>query len=132
MKKINYYHVEVTDPSNSGIIGAKKSFEAMKLNVIGENERCLVVDNAWFTTIKKKKCDWDICLDKPGIGLHANDTVWGTRVTYSLYTKKTKRASTIKKEIEAAIEKKYGFFARGFDLSFIKDSNATEQKEHAA
>jgi hypothetical protein len=121
MKKINHYRVEVTDPRNSGIIGPEKKFEAMELNVIGENEHCLAVDNAWFTTIKKKKCDWDTCLDQPSISLHANDSCWGTRVTYSLYTEKTKRASTIKKEIEAAIEKKYGFFAKGFDLAFITD-----------
>jgi hypothetical protein len=131
MKKIKHYRVEVTDPNNSGIIGAKKSFDAMELNVLGENERCLVVDDAFFTTIKKKKCDWDTCLDKPSISLHANDTCWGTRVSYTLFTEKTKRAATIKKEIEAAIEKKYGFFARGFDLSFITETKATEQKEHA-
>ena len=131
MKKINYYRVEVTDPQNSGIIGPEKKFEAMELNVIGENAHCVAVDDAWFTTIKKKKCDWDTCLDQPSISLHANDSCWGTRVTYSLYTVKTKRASTIKKEIEAAIKKKYGFFARGFDLSFIKETKATEQKEHA-
>jgi len=124
VSKVNYYHVEVTDPSNPGIIGAKKEFERQEFNVIGENAKYIVVDNYAFTSLRKEKSDWDACLDKPSISLHANDSCWGTRVSYTLFTQKTKRASTIKKEIEAAIEKKYGFFARGFDLSFITDKEA--------
>jgi hypothetical protein len=132
MKKINHYQVEVADPANPGIIGRAKKFEVKAFDVIGENDKYIAINDYGFTSIRKEKCDWDACLDKPSISLHANNTVWGTRVAYSLYTEKTKRASTIKKEIEAAIEKKYGFFARGLDLSFITESNATEQKEHAA
>ena len=124
MKKINHYRVDVADPANSGILGAEKKFERMGFNVIGENDKYLAIDDVRFTTIRKERSDWDTCLDKPSISLHANDGVWGTRVTYSLYTEKTKRAYTIKKEIEAAIQKKYGFFARGFDLSFITDKEA--------
>jgi hypothetical protein len=112
-------------------MGRDKKFEVKAFDVIGENDKYIAINDYGFTSIRKEKCDWGVYLDKPSISLHANDNVWGTRVTYSLYTEKTKRASTIKKEIEAAIEKKYGFFARGFDLSFITDSNATEQKEHA-
>ena len=121
MKTINRYRVEVNDPVNGGIIGAEKKFERVEFKVIGENERRLVIDDPFFTSISKVKSGWDTCLEKPAISLHANDTYGGTRVTYSLYTEKTKRASTIRKEIEAAIEKKYGFFARGFDLSFIDE-----------
>ncbi len=124
MKKINHYRVDVTDPSNPGIIGREQRFEVTAFDVIGENDKYIAIDNYAFTSIRKEKCDWDACLDKPSIHLYANDTCWGTRVTYSLYTEKTKRAATIKKEIEAAIEKKYGFFARGFDLSFITDKEA--------
>jgi hypothetical protein len=121
MKKINYYCVEVADPSSPGVFGSDKKFEAREFNVIGENERYIAIDDYAFTSIRKEKCDWDVCLEKPSIRLNANDSVYGTRVTYRLYTERTKRAATIKKEIEAAIEKKYGFFARGFDLSFITD-----------
>jgi hypothetical protein len=124
MRKINYYRVEVTDPLNCGILGGDKKFEMQGFNVIGENDKYIAIDNHAFTSIRKEKCDWDACLDKPSICLHANDSVYGTRVTYTLYTEKTKRAATIKREIEAAIEKKYGFFARGFDLSFITDKEA--------
>lgn len=121
MKKINYYRVEVTDPLHSGILGREKKFEAEQFNVIGENEKYIAIDDFRFSSIRKQKADWDTCIDQPSISLYANDNVWGTRITYTLYTQKTKRAATIKKEIEAAIEKKYGFFARGFDLSFITD-----------
>lgn len=132
MKKINHYRVEVTDPANPGIIGRDKRFEVTAFDVIGENDKYIAINDHRFTSIRKEKSDWDTVLDKPSISLHANDTCWGTRVMYSLYTEKSKRASTIKKEIEAAIEKKYGFFARGFDLSFITDNNASEQKANAA
>ena len=124
MKTINCYRVEVTDPMNGGIIGREKKFEVTPFNVIGENEQRLVIDNMRFTSIRKGKSDYDTCLDKPSISLYANDSCWGTRVTYTLFTEKTKRASTIKKEIEEAIQKKYGFFAKGFDLSFITDKDA--------
>jgi hypothetical protein len=124
MKTINRYRVEVTDPVNGGIIGAEKKFERVEFKVIGENGQRLVIDDPHFTSISKTKSDWDTCLEKPAISLHANDRSWGTRVSYLLYTEKTKRASTIRKEIEAAIEKKYGFFARGFDLSFIDEKEA--------
>jgi hypothetical protein len=132
MKKINHYQVEVADPANTGIMGRDKKFEVKAFDVIGENDKYIAINDYGFTSIRKEKCDWDVCLDKPSISLRANDNVWGTRATYSLYTEKIKLASTIKKEIEAAIEKKYGFFARGLDLSFITESNATEQKGNAA
>lgn len=124
MKKINYYCVEVTDPLNTGIVGGDKKFEKQEFDVIGENNNYIAINDHRFTSLRKEKSEWDTCLDKPSISLHANDSCWGTRVLYSLYTEKSKRASTIKKEIEAAIEKKYGFFARGFDLSFITDEEA--------
>jgi hypothetical protein len=124
MKKINHYKVEVIDPANPGIIGRDKKFEVAAYDVIGENEKYVAINDYCFTSIKKEKCDWGTCLEKPSISLYANDNCWGTSVTYSLYTEKTKRASTIKTEIEAAIKKKYGFFARGFDLSFITDKEA--------
>ncbi len=124
MSKVNYYRVEVTDPLNAGVFGSDKKFEVQEFNVIGENDKYIAIDDFRFKSIRKAKYDWDTCLDKPSICLYANDSVYGTRASYTLYTTKTKRAATIKKEIEAAIEKKYGFFARGFDLSFLTDKEA--------
>lgn len=123
MRKINYYRVDVTDPMDGGIIGAERKFEVKTFNVLGENPLCIVIDDLYFTTIRKGKAEWATCLDKPSISLHARDRVYGTRVSYTLYTERTKRAATIRKEIEEAIKKKYGF-ARGVDLSFIAEGGS--------
>ena len=124
MSKVNYYRVEVTDSLNAGVLGGDKKFEVQQFNVIGENDKYIAIDDFRFTSIRKEKDDWDTCLDKPSICIYANDSVYGTRVSYTLYTTKTKNAATIKKEIEAAIEKKYSFFSRGFDLSFLANKEA--------
>ncbi len=124
MKKINYYRVEVTDPANPGILGREKKYEAVTFNVVAENDKYVAIDDRRFTSLSKEKSKYETCLDSPCISLHANDSCWGTRVSYTLYTERTKRAATIKKEIEAAIAKKYGFFTRGLDLSFIADKEA--------
>lgn len=121
MKKIKHYRVEVTDARNPGIIGPKQEFKAIELNVVAENDRYIVINDSCFTSVSKEKSKYETCLEQTSIGLSANDSVWGNRITYSLYTTKTKRASTIKKEIEAEIAKKYGFFLGAIDLSFISD-----------
>lgn len=121
MKKINHYLVEVTDPKSAGIIGPKQEFKVTELNVVAENDRYIAVDDFCFTSVRKEKSRYDTCLEQPRISLTANDSVWGSRIMYSLYTGKTKRASTIRKEIEAEVAKKYGFFLGQIDLSFIDD-----------
>ncbi len=121
MRKIKHYRVDVTDKQRAGIIGPEQKFEVKEFNVIGENDQNLVIDDLHFTTLSQKKRSYSTNLDDPSIHLYANDTVWGNRITYSLYTEKNKHASTIKKEIEAEVAKKYGFFSRGIDLSFITD-----------
>ena len=120
MKKILHYEVEITD--NTGIIKDNNKFTCTELNVIGENSLNIVVDDLHFTTVKKEKCKYSTYIGKESIYLNANDSVWGNRVTYSLFTYTKKRASKIKSEINAAIAKKYGFFISGVDLSIIKDS----------
>lgn len=132
MKTIKHYRVEVTDRLNPGILGAEQKFEVTELNVIAENDRYIAVDDYCFTSIRKdSKYEYDTRLNKASIGLHANDSCWGNRIRYSLYTDATKRASTIRREIEAAIAKKYGFFLGKIDLSFI-DDKAVKQKAGAA
>ena len=121
MIKIKHYRIEVTDKQRGGLLGAEQRFQINEYNVIGENEYNLVIDDMHFTTITKKKNDYSTNLDKPSIYLYANDNVYGNRITYSLYTETNKQASTIKKEIEAEIIKKYGFFMSNIDLSFITD-----------
>lgn len=124
MSKIKHYRVEVTDRLNPGIIGPKQEFQVIEFNVIAENERYVAIDDYRFTSLRKEKSKYDICLNQVSISLFANDSCWGNRITYSLYTEKTKRASTIRKEIEAEIAKKYGFFLGQIDLAFINEKEA--------
>lgn len=131
MNTIKHYRVEVADRMCPGILGAKQKFEVTEFKVIAENERYIAIDDYRFTSLRKEKTKYDTCLNQVAISLHSNDSVWGSRISYSLYTDKTKRASTIKREIEAEIAKKYGFFLGKIDLSFINDS-ASEQKANAA
>lgn len=132
MKTIKHYRVEVTDPRNPGLLGAEQKFQVTELNVVAENDRYIAVDDYRFTSLcKDSKYKYETCLNKVEISLHSNDTCWGNRISYSLYTDATKRASAIKREIEAAIAKKYGFFLGKIDLSFI-DDKAVKQKAGAA
>lgn len=131
MKTIKHYRVEVTDRMRPGILGAEQKFEVTEFNVIAENERYIAIDDYRFTSLRKEKAKYDTCLNQVSISLHSNDSVWGNRISYSLYTDATKRASTIKREIEAEIAKKYGFFLGKIDLSFI-DDKAVKQKAGAA
>lgn len=119
--KILHYYVEISD--GKGIISARNEFSTTELDILGENDRYMVVNNLHFTTIDKQASEYSIGapLDKASIHISTADSVWGNLVTYSLYTFKQKKAATIRKEIEKAIIKKLGFFLNGVDLSVIDD-----------
>lgn len=119
MKTINHYTVEISDAS--GIIGPKNEFKVVQHTVIAENDDYLVIDDRRFTTLKKSASDYETVLGKPGISLSANDSVWGNRIGYSVYTEGVVKAATIRKEIDKAIRKKFGFYIGGLDLSCVKD-----------
>lgn len=116
---IRHYYVSISD--HSGIIKGDNEFKVTELNVIGENSVNLVVDDIQFTTIRKSHDRYSTCLNHDRIHVNVSDSVWGSRVTYNLYTDRTKKASTIRKEIEQAIQQKVGFFTSRIDLSVIKD-----------
>lgn len=124
MSKIRHYRVEVTDKTRPGILGPEQKFCVSEFSVIAENDRYVCIDDSRFTSLSKERRSYDTCLNQVAIHLYENDSVWGNRITYSLYTDKVKRAATIKKEIEAEIAKKYGFFLGKIDLSFINDGSA--------
>ena len=131
MKTVNYYRIEITG-ANSGILGASNKFDVTELNVIAENDRYIAVDDFRFTSIRKEgDSSLDSVLNKPSISLHANDHIWGDRISYTLYTNRVRRAFTIKKQIEAAIVKKYGFYLNSVDLSLLDKQSAKVQKDHA-
>jgi hypothetical protein len=118
-KTINHYYVEITD--GTGLIRGENKFGMKPLTVIGENNLYMVVDDYTFTTICKEKQSYRESLDVPNISACAKDTCWGSRITYSLYTTKRKRAATIRKEIDEVVRDKFGFYLNGLDLSIIKD-----------
>ena len=119
MTTINHYRVEISD--SSGIIDRRNEFKLTKVNVLAENDNYLVIDDHSFTTLSRNKNYVHPQLDKPSIHSYTGDNCWGNRITYTLYTAKTKRASTIRGEIEAHVKEKYGFFASRMDLSIITD-----------
>lgn len=118
---IFHYRVEIAD--SKGLLGPKNEFVVEELEVIGENDRYMVLNDRTFTTIDKKgdKYSIGVPLDREVIGLSANDSTWGNRISYSLHTFKKKTAASIRKAIEKEVIKRFGFFIGGLDLDVIKD-----------
>lgn len=125
-KTINHYYVEISD--GKGLISGNNRLDITELEIIGENERYMVVNDHRFTTIDKEAAKYGLGepLERESISISANDSVWGNRVTYSLYTFSKKRAASIRKAIEKEIQKRFGFFIAGIDLSVIKDTTTSE------
>ena len=121
-----YHRVEITD--GTGIILDADGYSVSEVAVVAENEKQIVVEGKYglFSIIRKEKRDYDTCLNTEHIGINTRDSVWGNRVTYTLYSYKKKRASSIRKAIEAEINRKLGFFIGGVDLSCIKDETKEE------
>lgn len=118
---IFHYRVEISD--NKGILGPKNEFVIEELEIIGENDRYMVLKDRTFTTIDKKGEKYCIGspLNREVIGLSANDSTWGNSISYSLYTFKKKTAASIRKAIEKEVINRFGFFMGGLDLSVIQD-----------
>lgn len=120
VKTVNHYFVEISD--GAGLLSERKNvFGTRTLKVLGENDDNIVVEDQYFTTIRKKKSDYFTCLESPVISTQTADRVFGSRIAYCLYTTKRKRASTIRKEIEECIQERFSFYLGKLDLSIIKD-----------
>jgi hypothetical protein len=124
MAKIYLHHVDVLD--GKGAIRGRSKYDVVELNVIGENERFIVIDDAYFTTIEKagKKDEFRVypLLNIHSTSVFCNDSTWGSGVWYKLYSYERVSPSKIRADIRAAIKKKVGFFMDKIDLSFIKDA----------
>jgi hypothetical protein len=116
--KIKKY--EVISLDGLGLLTEKNGFTISEVEVIAENESRMVLRDQMFTRLEKKKSSCFKSIDSPSICAYTGDNCWGSGVRYCLYTFKNKKADTIKKEIEAVIQKKYGYFMQGIDLSMIK------------
>jgi hypothetical protein len=121
-RTIKHYVVEITD--GKGIIKDADGFRVYDVEVSAESEKEIVVmGQRWgnFIIIKKEsKYDHDTRMDVESISIQANDYCWGSRVTYNLFTERKVKPDTIKRHIEAKINRKFGFFMHGIDLSCIK------------
>jgi len=118
MKTLHHYRIEIV--TSPGMINKEvgNKYHWGQVKILGENKRRLVLDNESFTTIEKKKSKYLTSLNSPAIGHNVDDTIWGSCLTYTLYSDKKKRKSTIKKEIAEYISKKFGAFS-DVDLSFM-------------
>ena len=96
-------------------------FKIDEIDIVAENEWLWCLGTMHFATIAKGSQYGTTSrkIDKPSISFQMNDKVWGSNIEYNLYTFKTKRPSTIRKEIKKAVDEKFGFFME-LDLSFIK------------
>lgn len=120
MENLYYYSVRVV--LEKGIIDYSNSFSVENRKVLGENENFLCIEDEHFTTIQKKGKDYNVydVLNKPSISIYNKDNCFGTSIRYTVYTTTNKRPSTIRKEIQDAVHKKFGVFSGKIDLSFIK------------
>lgn len=118
-KLLRHYRVDISD--SVGVLRNRNEFSVTEIPVLAENDKRLVLDNESFTIIDRQKSYSNPELDKPSIRLHANDSVYGNAIKYDLYTFREVRALTIKREIEKAVSKKFGFFMRGLNLDVISE-----------
>jgi hypothetical protein len=121
MSQRKIYRHRATLSDGKGIIKSDTSYKVDTFNVIGENEKCLCIDDEYFTTIRKGDVEFFESMDRSSIGIHCDDRVWGNRVNYTRYSETPISAEYVRAEISAAIKKKIGFFMKKIDLSFIKD-----------
>jgi len=116
---INYYRVEFAD--ETGIIKSEKTYKKTKQKILAKNDNYICLEDFRFTSLEIKE------IGKPSIFSYANDRVWGNRVTYTLYSYKNVRPSTIKRQIKSHIKEKYGFFTKDIDLSFIENQGTDDE-----
>ena len=118
MKFIN--KTQVTIVFKQGIVTRKTEARRDSIKIIGENENFICLDDDFFTAVAKGKA-YSVThsrIEKPSIHFYVNDSCFGTRIRYTLYTEKKTRKQTIKNQIKAAIDEKFGCLFNA-DLSII-------------
>lgn len=118
--EITHYRVKMV--FNGGKIETVgNTFTEETYKIVAENDEYVCLDDYCFTSIKKKSGhSIDSALNKKTIYSHINDRFWGTQITYTLYTDKKKRRSTIKRELKNYIDKEFSFL-NNIDMSFLED-----------
>lgn len=117
--EVTHYRVKMV--FQAGRIEEKgNTFTENTYSIVAENNEYVCLNDYCFTSIKKKgNRDTETILGKKLIYSHINDRFWGTQITYTLYTDKKKRKSTIKREIKNYIDEKFSFLDN-IDMSFLE------------
>ena len=120
-KKQKVTFIEVIAVFKPGIGYTENKFKTKDLEILKQRGDIICLDDDYFPTVnvsgKKDIVRSNIAV--ASIGFNLDCKIWGTSITYRLYTQKNKRPATIRKEIDRAREEKFGsLFA--VDLSFIK------------
>jgi hypothetical protein len=121
MKYLNEYTVRIMKSGDT-------HFEVKKVPILAENETWIVLDTEHYEKVTKSKTfdfihsrveHHKIYKKDNETGHFENDPLFGNGVFYKLHTRKTKRPATIRKEIKAFLDEKFGYLTN-IDLSFIK------------
>lgn len=125
IEKITKYELEIyRKPTHYSF--QEDKFEVKPLKIIAQNDRYIVLDTPFFCKIEKphkERHTLNGVLNRPHIRF--KDPCSHEGVFYTLYTDKSKRPSTIQKEIEKEAHKRYGWlFTEELDLSILKSVTA--------
>lgn len=121
---VNHYHVDIVLKTGALELELKNDYKFERVQVLGENNSMMCLDNDRFTHVHHSKNNKVFtCLGLPSIFSHVNSDMWGTRLTYDLYTDNRKRKATIAREIREHLTEKYGGFAT-IDLGFLEGESA--------
>lgn len=118
-KTILYHRVAINKKVERGFQWDDK-FEIVEVEVLAENESRVVLNDDCFTILMKKKSDFMTSVGNESIIIRTNNSICGDGIFYTLYSYSKKRPATIRKEIEAKIQKEYSWLMNEADLSIIK------------
>ena len=118
MRKLHYYKVSIYK-GDFHYNYKKNEFISEMVEVAAENDNYIIINDWYFTKLKKEKCSWDIVLGKAQINVRTRDTLLDNGIFYTLYSEKPVTAKSIKKEIEKKVAKEFGWLSN-VDLSIIK------------
>jgi len=115
------YHYEVRILRTPGVYEWNKNrFTNEEVEIAAQNDTFIIVNDWYFTKIRKEKSDYDTYLNKASIRIRTNDAHLDNGIFYTLYSTKLVKPSKIKSEIQARITKDYSWLLGGVDLSIIK------------
>ena len=116
------YYYSYTNRDNAGIIGSRNEFTSKVYEVLGVNDRRIVINDSAFTTIEiKNDADYGTRLDKDYCHFYLDDRFFGNGLDFTLYSTNPITPKEIKAMVERHIKKKIQFFGN-LDLSVILES----------